>query len=46
MKYYVDYEDRGGDLCHVWVNAASSCDAESQVRDEYWDIERIISVHC
>jgi len=46
MKFYVDYEDKGGDLCHVWVEADSSNEAESQVRDEYWDIERVISIHC
>jgi len=45
MKYYVDYEDKGGDLCHVWVNAEYSYDAETTARNEYWDIDEIISVH-
>lgn len=45
MKYYVDYEDKHGDLSHVWVDADSSCEAESEVRREYWDCERIVSVH-
>lgn len=45
MKFYVDYEDGGGDLCHVWVNADSKEDAISQVKREYWDIADIISVH-
>lgn len=45
MKFYVDHEDGGGDLCHVWVNADSKEDAISQVKREYWDIADIISVH-
>jgi hypothetical protein len=45
MKFYVDYEDKEGDLCHVWVNAESSSDAEAQAKREYWDIENIISIH-
>lgn len=45
MKYYVDYMDKGRDLCHVWVDADSKQDAISQVRSEYWDIDEIISVH-
>lgn len=44
-KWYVDYMDKGGDLCHVWVEADSKDDAISQVRSEYWDIDEIISVH-
>jgi hypothetical protein len=30
MKFYVDYEDKEGDLCHVWVNASSKQEAEAQ----------------
>lgn len=45
MTFYVDYEDKHGDLCHVWVDADSSCEAESEVRQEYWDCETIINVH-
>jgi len=45
MTYYVDYQDKSGDLCHVWVDAESSYDAEAQVRNEYWDIDQIIDVH-
>lgn len=44
-KYYIDYMDKSGDLCHVWVNADSKQDAENQVRSEYWDIDHIISIH-
>lgn len=43
-KYYVDYTDRSGDLCHIWVEASSKSDAESEARQEYWDIDEIISV--
>lgn len=45
MKFYVDYEDKEGDLCHVWVNASSKQEAEGQAKREYWDIENIISIH-
>lgn len=45
MKYYIDYIDKEGDLCHVWVNAASKDDAVCQVEREYWDIDEIIGVH-
>lgn len=45
MKFYVDYEDKEGDLCHVWVNADSKKDAEAQVKRKYWDIDEIISIH-
>jgi len=45
MKFYVDYEDKEGDLCHVWVNASSKQEAETQAKREYWDIENIISIH-
>lgn len=45
MKFYVDYEDKEGDLCHVWVNASSKQDAEAHAKREYWDIENIISIH-
>lgn len=45
MNFYVSYEDRGGDLCHVWVNADSKEDAINQVKHEYWDIAEIISIN-
>lgn len=45
MKYYIDYIDKDGDLCHVWVTAISEEEAINQVEQEYWDIENIISVH-
>ena len=44
-KYYIDYMSKEGDLCHVWVNASSKQDAESQAKREYWDIDEIISIH-
>lgn len=45
MKYYIDYIDKDGDLCHVWVTATSEEEAINQVEQEYWDIENIISIH-
>lgn len=44
-RFYVDYSDKGGDLCHAWVFADSKQDAINQVKREYWDIDEIISVH-
>ena len=44
-KYYIDYTDKEGDLCHVWVNADSKEDAKCQAKSEYWDIDEIISIH-
>ena len=43
-KYYIDYIDKSGDLCHVWVMASSKDDAKQQARREYWDIGKIIQV--
>lgn len=42
--YYIDYMDKSGDLCHIWVNASNKAEAESEARSEYWDIEEIISI--
>ena len=44
-RFNIDYIDKSGDLCHVWVTAASKEDAKIQARHEYWDIAQIISVH-
>ncbi len=44
MKYYIDYTDKSGDLCHVWVYAQSESEAEYKVRSEYWDIREIIQI--
>ena len=44
MKFYVDYLDKSGDLCHVWVIADSKSDAINVARQEYWDICDIVSV--
>lgn len=43
-KYNIDYIDNGGDLCHVWVMASSKDDARVQVKQEYWDIDRIVQI--
>lgn len=44
-KFFVDYLDKGGDYCHVWVEANSKDDAIYQAKREYWDIEQIVDVH-
>ena len=43
-KYYIDYYDNTGDLCHIWVEASDKKSAESEARREWWDIAEIISI--
>lgn len=43
-KWYVDYETKDGDLCHVWVVAFTKEEAEEKALDEYHDIDEIISI--
>ena len=43
-RWYIDYEDRSGDLCHIWVEAYDRQDAIELARLKYWDISNIISV--
>ena len=43
-RWYIDYEDRSGDLCHIWVEAYDRQDAIERAKCEYWDIANIISV--
>ena len=43
-RWYIDYEDRSGDLCHIWVKAYDKQDAIEAARLKYWDISNIISV--
>lgn len=44
-RWYCDYEDKHGDLCHVWCEADSKEEARSYFLSEYWDIKEIISIH-
>lgn len=44
-KFHVDYIDKSDDLCHVWVTAINEEDAIEQVKQEYWDIKRIVQVY-
>lgn len=44
-RWYCDYEDKHGDLCHVWCEADSKEEARSYFMSEYWDIKEIISIH-
>ena len=44
-RWYIDYCDKSGDLCHVWVEACGKEDAIQTAKSEYWDIDRIIQVH-
>ena len=34
MKYYIDYTDKEGDLCHIWVEANSKEQAIDKAEDE------------
>ena len=43
-RWYIDYEDKSGDLCHIWVEAYDRQDAIERAKCEYWDIANIISV--
>ena len=43
-RWYIDYEDKSGDLCHIWVEAYDEQDAIENAKHEYWDIANIISV--
>ena len=43
-RWYIDYEDKSGDLCHIWVKAYDRQDAIENAKHEYWDIANIISV--
>ena len=43
-RWYIDYEDKSGDLCHIWVKAYDRQDAIEAAKLEYWDIVNIISV--
>lgn len=43
-RWYIDYEDKLGDLCHIWVEAYDRQDAIENAKHEYWDIVNIISV--
>ena len=43
-RWYIDYEDKSGDLCHIWVEAYDRQDAIENAKHDYWDIANIISV--
>ena len=43
-RWYIDYDDRSGALCHIWVKAYDKQDAIEAAKVEYWDIANIISV--
>ena len=43
-RWYIDYEDKSGDLCHIWIEAYDEQDAIENAKHEYWDIVNIISV--
>ena len=44
-RWYCDYRDKYGDLCHVWCEAESKEKARSYFLSEWWDIKEIISIH-
>ena len=43
-RWYIDYEDKSGDLCHIWVEAYDRQEAIELAKLKYWDISNIISV--
>lgn len=44
-RFNIDYEDRFGDLHHVWVVASNKEEAKAVARLDHWDIENIIQVY-
>lgn len=44
-RWYIDYNDKSGDLCHIWVEASSKEEAIETARHEWWDIDEIIQVY-
>lgn len=43
-KWEVCYKDKSGDITTVWVRAHDAEEAEDKVRDEYWDVVRIVCI--
>jgi len=41
-KYYIDYIDNDGDLCHVSVWADNAAEAENLARVDYRDIRDLL----
>lgn len=44
-KYYINYIDKNGDSCRVWTRAHNAQEAKENAKQEYWDIQDIVSVH-
>ena len=44
-KYYVSYLDKDDDVCTVWTMAESEQEAIEKVKDEYWDVQRVIDCY-
>lgn len=42
--FYIDYLDKTGDLCHIWVEAYDKESAKSEAYSEWHDISEIISI--
>ena len=42
--FIITYLDNEGDLCHVHLEAFTKEDARVQVRQEYWNVNEIISI--
>ena len=41
-KWKVNYTTTEGDSCSVWEEAETREEAESNVRNEYWDVKEIV----
>lgn len=44
-KYYVAYLDKDGDVDTVWTFAESEQEAIENIKDEYWDVERVVDCY-
>ena len=44
-KYYVTYLDKEDDYSTVWTMASSEQEAIENVKDEYWDVKRVIDCY-
>ena len=44
-KYYVTYLDKDDDCTTVWTTASSKQEAIENVKDEHWDVQRVIDCY-
>ncbi len=44
MKFYIDYLDTEGDICHYWTEALTKEEAERQFYEDMWDVDSILTI--